>query len=183
MKTLVIAALIALPLAAQEPRLASDYEIEQMERQLASSRDFESRLSARLNLGDARAARNERSLAQAEYTRAFELAERERLDARRDSRMTRYAIATSYAALVQARRGREAEAFALAEESIRYTSDDPESWNLYASAMRTLGHPRKAVNAARNALALAKSALDQAVYQHALATALADANELASTLR
>jgi tetratricopeptide (TPR) repeat protein len=188
----VVVALILATVATAamaQPRLASDFEIAQMEQQLARSRDFEAQLSGRLNLGDLRAARNERSLARVEYGKAFELAERERLAARRESSMSRYANATSYAALAQAKLGRTAEAFALLEEAARYASDDAEAWNLYASAMRTLGHPRKAVSAARNAVAIAarehtlrangtRAALDLAVDQHALATALIEANEL-----
>lgn len=171
--------LFALVLLLAQTRIASDFEIAQMELQLARSHDFQSQLSGRLNLGDLRAARNERSLAQLEYDKARDLAQRERLDARRASSMSRYANATSYAALAEAKLGREAEAFALLEESARYASDDAEGWNVYASAMRTLGYPRKAVSAARNAVALAgTSPLDKAVYQHALATALIEANEL-----
>ncbi|HEX6101275.1 MAG TPA: hypothetical protein VF432_33470 [Thermoanaerobaculia bacterium] len=168
--------LLVLPLTAQQ-RLASDFEIAQMEKQLAGSRDFQAQLSGRLNLGDVRAARNEPSLARAEYAKALELAERERVDARRASSLTRYANATSYAALAQAKLGRDAAAFALLEEAARYVSDDAETWNLYASAMRLLGHPRKAVSAARNAVAVAKKPLDLAVQQHALATALVDAGD------
>jgi predicted Zn-dependent protease len=171
--------LLALPLFAQT-RLASDFEIAQMEQQLARSRDFESQLSGRLNLGDVRAARNEKSLARAEYVKALELAERERLAARRDSSTSRYANATSYAALAQAKLRRAAESFALLEEAARYTADDPETWNLYASAMRTLGHPKKAVAAARNAVAIASTKadkLDLAVYQYALATAIVEAGD------
>jgi tetratricopeptide (TPR) repeat protein len=171
--------LLALPLAAQS-RLASDFEIAQMEKQLARSKEFEAQLSGRLNLGDVRAARNERSLARAEYLKAFDLAQRERLDARRDSSLTRYANATSYAALAQAKLGREADAFALLEEAARYASDDAEAWNLYASAMRILGYPRKAISAARNSVSIAATKtdrLDLAVYQHALATALIEAGE------
>jgi tetratricopeptide (TPR) repeat protein len=168
--------LLALPAASQQ-RLASDFEIVQMERQLAHSRSFEAQLSGRLNLGDVRAARNELTLARAEYARALQLAERERLDARRDSSLARYANATSYAALAQAKLGRDAVAFELLEEAARYVSDDAETWNLYASAMRVLGHPRKAISAARNAVAVAGKPLDLAVYQHALATALIDAGE------
>lgn len=167
---------LAPPLAAQS-RLASDFEIAQMESQLARSRDFESQLSGRLNLGDVRAARNELSLARAEYAKASELAERERLDARRDSSLSRYANATSYAALAQAKLGRGARAFELLEEAARYASDDAGTWNLYASAMRILGHPRKAIAAARNAVAAAVEPLDVAVYRHALATALLEAGE------
>ena len=48
----------------------------QMEKQLARSREFEAQLSGRLNLGDVRAARNELSLARAEYLKAADLAER-----------------------------------------------------------------------------------------------------------
>ena len=178
MKRLLVIALITLPLFGQ--RLASDFEIAQMERQLASARGFEAQLSARLNLGDARSARSERSLARNEYAKALDLAAKERLDARRESSMTRYAIATSYAALAQAKLGRDSEAFALIEEALRYTSDDPETWNLYASAMRIMDRPRKAVSAARNAVAIAnpEKPLDVAVYQHALASMLIEANEL-----
>ena len=168
--------LLALPLTGQS-RLASDFEIAQMEKQLSQSRSFEAQLSGRLNLGDVRAARNELSLARTEYARALDLAERERLDARRDSSLSRYANATSYAALAQAKLGRDGRAFELLEEAARYISDDAETWNLYASAMRTLGHPRKAISAARNAVAVAKKPLDLAVYQHALATALIEAGE------
>ena len=175
------ALLLAMLLA--QARLASDFELAQMQAQLARSRDFESQLSGRLNLGDVRAARNEMTLARAEYTTAYELAERERLDARRDSSLTRYANATSYAALAQAKLGRAAESFALLEEVARYASDDAESWNLYASAMRILGHPRKAVSAVRNAVATADEPLDLVVYQHALATALIEANEVAAAER
>ncbi|HEV7764842.1 MAG TPA: tetratricopeptide repeat protein [Thermoanaerobaculia bacterium] len=171
--------ILAILLVLAQPRLASDFEIAQMELQLARSRTFEAQLSGRLNLGDLRAARTEASLARDEYRKALDLAERERLAARRDSSLSRYANATSYAALAQAKLGRAAEAFTLLEETARYASDDPESWNLYASAMRTLGHPRKAVSAARNAVALATTKpLDRAVYQHALATALIEADEL-----
>lgn len=179
MKRLLLLLVLALPSAAQS-RLASDFEIAQMEKQLARSREFEAQLSGRLNLGDVRMARNEVSLARAEFAKALDLAERERLDARRDSAMSRYANATSYAALAQAKLGRDAQAFALLEEAVRYTSDDPETWNLYASAMRILGRPRKAIAAARNSVAIAAQKtdkLDLAVYQHALATALIEAGQ------
>lgn len=178
MRRFFLIVLLALPVFGQ--RLASDFEIQQMEKQLATARGFQARLSARMNLGDARAARTERSLAREEYTKALDLATSERLAARRDSSMDRYAIATSYAGLAQAKLGRDAEAFALLEEAVRYTSDDPETWNLYASAMRLIDRPQKAVSAARNALTLAdpKKPIDVAVYQHSLASMLIDANEL-----
>jgi hypothetical protein len=182
----VVVCLFAAGVASAQTRIASDFEIAQMEQQLARSPGFEAQLSGRLNLGDLRATRNEQSLARIEYRKAFDLAERERLAARRDASLARYANATSYAALAQAKLGRETEAFALLEETARYGSDDAEGWNLYASAMRTLRQPRKAVSAARNAVAIAaarpvsvRSALDLAVYQHALATGLIEAEEWA----
>ena len=177
MKRLLLLALLAVPAFGQ--RLASDFEIAQMEKQLATARGFQARLSARLNLGDARATRNEPSLAKAEYEKALALAEAERLDARRESSMSRYALATSYAALAQGKLGRDAEAFALLEEAARYTADEPETWSLYASAMRNLGHPQKAVAMARNAVAIAdpKKPLDVAVYQHALASMLVETSQ------
>jgi tetratricopeptide (TPR) repeat protein len=168
--------LLLLAVLAQT-RIASDFEIAQMEKQLAGTRSFEAQLSGRLNLGDLRASRSELSLARAEYTKAYDLASRERLDARKDSKLARYANATSYAALAQAKLGREASAYELLEEAMRYASDDAESWNLYASAMRVLGYPKKAVNAARNAVALAEKPLDVAIYQHALATALIESGQ------
>ena len=174
---------LLLVLVLAQARLASDFEIAQMELQLARSRDFESQLSGRLNLGDLRAARNETTLARAEYEKALALAEQERLDARRASSLSRYANATSYAGLAQAKLGREAAAFELLEETVRYASDDAEAWNLYASAMRSLGHPRKAIRAARNAVAVADRPLDLAVYRHALATALVEAGEVAEAER
>src|SRR5687767_9551190 len=177
MKPLIFALLLA------QARFASDFEIAQMEQQLARSHQFEAQLSGRLNLGDVRTARNELSLARAEYAKAADLAERERLAARRDSSLTRYANATAYAALAQAKLGREARSFELLEEAARYVSDDAETWNLYASAMRILGHPRKAISAARNAVAVAEKPLDLVVYQHALATALIETGETSEAER
>ncbi|HWW62601.1 MAG TPA: hypothetical protein VN181_14605, partial [Thermoanaerobaculia bacterium] len=174
-------ALVVMLLA--QSRIASDFEIAQMEQQLARSKDFLAQLSGRLNLGDVRAARSELALARVEYAKALDLASRERLDARRDSSLTRYATATAYAGLAQAKLGNDARAFELLEESIRYTSDSPKSWNLYASAMTVLGRPRKAVSAARNAVALSDRGIDLRVNQYALASALIDAGENAEAER
>ncbi|MGN6185741.1 MAG: hypothetical protein ACTHQM_19060 [Thermoanaerobaculia bacterium] len=179
MKRFLLALVLATQTFAQTQRLASDFELAQMEKQLATSRSFEAQLSGRLNLGDVRAARNELTLARDEYAKALQLAERERKDARLDSSLSRYAVATSYAALAQAKLNRPNDAMALLEEALRYASDDPETWNLYSSAMRILGKPQKAVSAARNAVAVVDPAkkLDVAVYQHALATSLLEAGE------
>ena len=171
-----------MPTFAQQ-RIATDFEIAQMEKQLARSKTFEAQLSGHLNLGDLRSTRNEVSLARAEYTKVYDIAQRERLEARRDSKLERYANATSYAALAQAKLGHEASAFELLEEAARYASDDAEAWNLYASAMRILGYPRKAASAARNAVALANKPLDVEIYRYTLASALFDANETAEAER
>ncbi len=171
---------LALPASAQQSRISSDFEIAQMEQQLASSKSFVAQLSARLNLGDLRLARNETALATAEYTKALDVATRERLEARRDSDMTRYATATSYAALTEGKLGRDTRAFDLAEEALRYTSDSAKTWNLYASTMSLLHKTAKAASAARNAVAIAEAdvqksptianRLDLAIYQYSLAT-------------
>jgi hypothetical protein len=174
--------IVALPLFAQETRIASDFEMAQMERQLARSHDFLAQLSARLNLGDARLARNEPALARDEYAKALDVALSERLAARRDSSMARYATATSYAGLAAAKLGEDDRAWALLEESTRYASDSAKTWNVYASAMSLLKKPAKAAAASRTAIEIAQrdltreasvaNRLDLAVYQYALASAL-----------
>ena len=167
-----------------QTRMASDFEIAQMEQQLSRSHDFLAQLSGHMNLGDLRTARNEASLARDEYRKASEIAVAERLRSRNASDLARYTTATSYAALAAAKLGRDSAAFELAEESIRYGSDAARSWNLYASSMSLLRKPAKAVSASRNAVAidlrnLAKEAtvanrLDLAVDQYALASSLTD---------
>src|SRR5438876_4951022 len=101
----VLAILVFLSGAAQSNRIASDFEIAQMEKQAAGAHDFLSQLSAHLNLGDLRLTRSETSLARKEYSKAYDLAAGERLAARRASDLTRYATATSYAGLAQAKLG------------------------------------------------------------------------------
>ncbi|MEO6259577.1 MAG: hypothetical protein ABIP63_04475 [Thermoanaerobaculia bacterium] len=186
-QTLLIAATIlcaATTALHAQTRMASDFEIAQMEQQLSRSRDFLAQLSGHLNLGDLRTSRNETSLAREEYRKASEIALAERLRSRNAADLARYTTATSYAALAAARLGRESSAFELAEESIRYGSDAARSWNLYASSMALLHKSAKAVSASRNAVAidqrnLAKEStvtnrLDLAVDQYALATSLTD---------
>lgn len=183
MRALLIAALTvatALPLAAQQPRLASDFEIAQMEKQLEFTNDFEALFSARINLGDARESRNETSLARAEFSRALVLAEDERREARKESEPERYATATAMAATAHVRLGNEPAAFTLLEEAIRYVPDNPYVWNSYASAMRLLRHPGKAIAAGRNAVAVAEHKsrkIDQAVFRYSLASSLLDAKQ------
>jgi tetratricopeptide (TPR) repeat protein len=181
------------PESSTPSRIASDFEIAQMEQQVARSRDFVSQFSARLNLGDLRMTRNERSLASVEYERAFTAAASERLAARRNSDMTRYATATSYAALALAKLDRRTEAFPLLEEAMRYSSDSAKSWNLYSTATSVLGLRKKATSAARNAVAIATrdlrndasidNRLDLAVYQYALASALMSEEQAAEAER
>lgn len=189
----LMALLVTVPALAQESRMASDFEIAQMKEQVARSKDSTALLSARLNLGDLYTTRNESEAAFAEYAKAYEVASAERLAARRQSEMTRYATATAYAGLAQAKLGRDGEAFRLLEESIRYTADSAKSWNLYASAMTILDKPAKAVSAARNAVSIAaadlersptlSNRLDLAVYQYSLATSLIETDEDADAER
>jgi len=160
-----------------QTRIASDFEIEQMQKQLASSHDFLSQLSARLNLGDLRATRNENALSRAEYAKAFELASKQRVEARRASNLSQYATATAYAGLAKAKLGDGAQAFALMEEATRYASDDAKTWNLFSTAMSLVGRPSKATSAARNAVALADNQLDLNIYRYTLASTLGDTAE------
>ncbi|HMC20543.1 MAG TPA: tetratricopeptide repeat protein [Thermoanaerobaculia bacterium] len=185
MKRFLMIAFIASTAAAQT-RIASDFEMQQMERQVAQSRDFLSQLSGHLNLGDLRLTRNETALARAEYSKALDIASNERLTARRASDLTRYSTATSYAALAAAKLGNPADAFALSEEAMRYSSDSAKSWNLYASAMSVIQKPAKAASASRNAVAIAArdgDRLDLAIYQYALASSLLELNQAAEAER
>ena len=54
--------LVAFVLA--QTRIASDFELQQMQRQVERARDFTSQLSGHLNIGDLRDARNEPDLAE-----------------------------------------------------------------------------------------------------------------------
>jgi len=177
------AALLVLLLA--QTRVASDFELRQMEEQVAKSHDFVSQLSGHLNLGDLHLTRSEGSIARAEYAKALDIATRERLSARAASDLSRYATATSYAGLASAKLGDADRAFALLEESIRYASDDSKTWNLYATAMSLLGHRAKAASAARNAVTIAEAGgdkLDLAVYRYTLASATDDTSLLETTV-
>ena len=178
----LVAFLAASPLPAQQSRIASDFEIAQMRKQIAGSPSFLAQISGHLNLGDLYLTRSETATARAEYSTALEVASSERLRGRDASDITRYATATSYQALALAKLGRGAEAFAMLEESMRYSADSAKSWNLYASCMTLLGRTTKAVSAARNAVTIAAADLDRApslanrldlaVYQYSLASAL-----------
>jgi hypothetical protein len=172
--------LFAAAMILAQTRIASDFELQQMQRQVESSRDFVSQLSGHLNIGDLRVARNETALARAEYAKALDIATNERTAARRASDLTRYATATSYAALASAKLGDAAASFALNEEAMRYSSDSAKSWNLDATTMSELHMPSKAASAARNAVAIASrenDPLDLAIYQYTLASALGDSSE------
>src|SRR5207248_4202012 len=109
-------------------------------------------LAGHLTLGDARLSLSESAQARREYAQAYEIASTERLDARRASNLARYATATSYAALAEAKLGADANAFELSEEAVRYESGEAKSWNLYANTMSLLGKPAKAASASRNAV-------------------------------
>ena len=191
----VLAAMVVIipTIAAAQSRLASDFEIAQMRAQIERSSDFLSRLSGHLNLGDLHATRSETEIARREYGRALSIAADERLRARRDSDLSRYATTTAYAALANAKLQRPREAFALLEEAIRYSSDSAKTWNLYSTAMTVLGRAQKSVPAAWNAVAIATadvqrapsiaSRLDLAIYQYSLATALIETGHEAEAER
>jgi len=176
-RALALALFVAAPLLAQPARIASDFEMRQMEQQLAREHDFVAQLSGRLNLGDLRLSRNEPALANGEYAKALEIAGSERIAARRASQMTRYATATSYAALAEAKLAHAARAYELAEEALRYTSDSAKTWNLYANTMALLGKTAKAVSAERNAVATETDPLDLAIYKYSLASWLPERDE------
>jgi len=160
-------------LPAQETRIASDFEMRQMERQAATAKDFESQLSAHLNLGDLHLARNESAAARDEYRNVLAIAEKERLVARKDGNLAKYATATMYAGFTHAKLGDEAAAFELLDEATRYAGDDAKTWSLYADAMGHLSLPGKAAAAARNAVTIGErkgdSPLDLAIYRFTLA--------------
>ncbi len=182
MKRLFLALTLVPALAVGQTRIASDFEIEQMERQVTHSRDFLAQISGRLNLGDLRASRNEATSARAEYVRARDAGQVERLEARRRSDLAAYATATMYTALAHAKLAETAHSFELLEEAVRYASDDAKTWNLYASAMSVLGFSTKAAAAARTAIVIADAEaaksptiahqLDAAIYRYTLASAL-----------
>ncbi|MEA2571599.1 MAG: hypothetical protein QOI24_3600 [Acidobacteriota bacterium] len=186
-RALALAMLMTTAVFAQSTRVASDFEIAQMQKQLAQSHDFNSQLSGHLNLGDLRSTRNEPSLASGEYRTALTIATNERLAARRASNMERYAYATSYAALANAKLGRAGDALSLSDEALRYVSDSAKTWNLRANAMTELRMPKKAAGAARNAVAIAiaetaksptvANEIDLAIYRYSLAIAIVDTPE------
>jgi hypothetical protein len=160
-------------LTAQETRIASDFEIAQMERQAATAKDFTSQLSAHLNLGDLHLTRNETAAARGEYRKALDVADNERTARRKSGDIAAYVTATIYGSLAQADLGNERAAFELAEEATRYAADSPNIWNLYANAMAVLAFRDKAAGAARNAVAIAERIpsppLDLAIYRFTLA--------------
>jgi hypothetical protein len=173
---LLLLSAVCCPLSEAQ-RISSDFEIEQMQKQLATSHDFLSQLSAHLNLGDLRLARNENALSRAEYTQAYELASKQRLEARKNSNLSQYATATAYAGLAKAKLGDAQASFALLDEATRYASDDAKTWNLFSTAMSILGRSAKATSAARNAVAIADNPLDLNIYRYTLASTLGDTNE------
>jgi len=175
MRRLVIAACLCVApaiLPAQETRIASDFEMRQMERQAATAKDFESQVSAHLNLGDVHATRNETAAANAEYRKVLDITANERALRRRQGDMAKYAAATMYAGFAHATLGEEAAAFELLDEATRYAGDDAKTWNLYADAMGCLSFRDKAAAAARNAIAIGERKgeppLDLAVYRFTL---------------
>ncbi|MHB0969365.1 MAG: tetratricopeptide repeat protein [Thermoanaerobaculia bacterium] len=176
----VIMTLLAVPLAAEAPRVASDFEIAKVEAQLARERDRLAIAAAYMNLGDLRASRSESNRSREAYLAAEKNAEALRHEARRRGDLARYATATAYSALACAKLGRRADAWDRFSEATRYAGDSATIWNLAASGMLVAGLPRKASGAARNALAIAERdpstgievKLDVSIYRYTLASAL-----------
>jgi hypothetical protein len=174
--------LVATPLVATEARLTSDYEIAIARRQLERAQTSREKIAPNLNLGDIYAARHDAAAAASHYGAALQIAVEMALSARKRSDLSTYADAVTYQAAALAKLGRPGDARAAFEEAIRFRSDDPSTWNLYASGMRVAGLPDKAEAAARNAVLLAeeragrgagpKATLDLAIYRYALAGAI-----------
>ena len=172
-----LALVIALPVFAQQTRMASDFEIRQMEAQAARAKDFASQVSAHLNLGDLRDTRNEHALAVQEYTTALHAAEAERSATRGNGQPSQYAVATMYAGLAEAELGDAPRAMELAEEGIRYEHGNATLWNVYSATMGALKLSKKALSAARNAVALETQPIGRIIDHYSLAISLEDAGE------
>lgn len=181
MKRLVL--LVAFIASAAEAQIASDFEIRHLEQQL-DSRDVVQRISANLNLGDIYASRSEQQRARTHFQTARELANRRRAERRRDSDLSGYATATAYEALATSRLGNLDRARELFDEVLRYGSDTPRLWNLFASAMLAAGELDEAVAAARSAIVTGELELNRAadpsarldleIWRYTLASALAE---------
>ncbi|HVR38269.1 MAG TPA: hypothetical protein VMU84_04185, partial [Thermoanaerobaculia bacterium] len=156
MKRVVFAiAFVALTAHAQT-RIASDIEIRQMEEDARKAPDFDTRVSAHVNLSELRRDRNETAASQRELETALQLAREERDAARRDHHLQRYALACSWSGIALASLDRGVEAFAVLEEGVRYGAELPGVWNLYSVAMFRLHRPEKAIGAARLSVAAAE---------------------------
>jgi tetratricopeptide (TPR) repeat protein len=174
--------LVSGSMVAAEPHLTSDYEIETARRQLERAQTSREKIAPNLNLGDIYGARHETEASERHYRAALRIAEEMAHSARKRSDLSSYADAVTYRAAALAKLGLAGDARAAFEEAIRYRSDDPSTWNLYASGMRVAGLPAKAEAAARNAVLLAverrdrkagtKATLDIAIYRYALAGAI-----------
>ncbi|HVR41976.1 MAG TPA: hypothetical protein VMS56_00910 [Thermoanaerobaculia bacterium] len=177
---LPIVLILAVPMSgAGQQRLASDYEIATAERALAAASSPMRRVAALLNVGDLRASRLELEASRERYGEAETVASGAARSARVHSDLEAFATAMAYRGLARAKLGDPVSSFADFEEALRYQSDSPRTWNLYASAMTILGMPGKAEAGARNAVALAsvrnetpEALLDLSIYRYALASAL-----------
>ena len=189
--TAALLVLAAVNAPAQSQRIASDFEIQEME-MVAQSKDVGSQISAHLNLGILRRARNEMDLATHEFETALQVTEAERRMAREHSNFPGYAAATAYEGFAEAELGHPRRAFDLVEEALRYAPTE-RVWNIASNVMTVIGQPSKAVSAARNAVALgerlvagspkASNQLDLVVSQYALATSLVLAGEQPQAIR
>jgi len=186
---IVAATCISFAVFAQT-RIASDVEIRQMEESARRAPDFDTKVAARLNLGELRRERNESAASQREFETVLQLSRDERDRARRDHDLSRYALACGWSGLALARLGRGAEAFAMLEEAVRYSADSPGLWNFYSVAMFHLERSTKAIGAARISVAAAerrtalradvRDLLELNVDRYALAEGLLDGHDPAA---
>jgi tetratricopeptide (TPR) repeat protein len=184
-------ALGAADAAAQNQRIASDFEIQEMEK-VAKGKDIGSQISAHLNLGILRRARNEMDLATREFDTVLQVTEAERRKAREHPNFPAYAAATVYEGFAEAELGHPRHAFELVEEALRYAPTE-RVWNIASNVMTVIGQPSKAVSAARNAVVLGErlvagspkpsNQLDLVVSQYALATSLVLAGQQPEAMR
>lgn len=143
-----------------QTRITSDVEIRNMEGKVRKATDFETRVSARINLGDLRNDRNESAAAEHEFEIALQLARDAREQAWRKHDLPRYGVACSWAGLALASLGRGAEAFAIFEEAVRYAPDSPGIWNNYSVAMSRLDRREKATGTGRLSVAAGERTLN-----------------------
>ena len=180
-------AVIPAVLQAAQPRLSSDFELQAARDQLRAAQDPSSRIAAHLNLGDVEKSRGDVESSREQFSSAAMLARTTAAESRTRGHIESYARMTAWSGMAMAKLGLDVEAVGAFEESIRYLSDSPAIWNLYASAMTVLGRSDRAISFAANAVAVAPKGtsaseiLDLDVYKYSLASALLAKNDSANS--